>query len=173
MENTVVKSNVRPNHQKYFPDLPPYKLPSTGFMSNVPLSVLPYAEMARIDKPGFAVLWMVHVYGLLHAAIILQAPLSKVLYLVAFFAPACWLLMSVNFTWNDSCDPQYDRKVARTRHRPLARGAVSLPAAIAFDCVLAILLALFLVPLPQACTAYAVPMAIGCFIYPLAKRWTN
>ena len=153
--------------------LPPYKAPSTGLLSFVPTFLLPYAELARIDKPGFATLWIVHMFGILHAGIILQAPPSKVFYLIAYFFPACWFLMCLNFAWNDSCDPTYDRKVARTRHRPLVRGALSLSAAITFDCALALILAAFLIPLPRACRMYALPMAVGCFIYPLSKRWTN
>lgn len=120
-------SPFRSDESSYFPHLPPYKAPETGLLSYIPLSLLPYAELARIDKPGFAPVWLVHVFGILHAGIILQVPSSEVLYLVAFFIPACMVLMSINFAWNDSCDFQYDRKVARTRHRPLVRGAVSLP----------------------------------------------
>ena len=174
MGKTRIVPHVRSeHHSSFFPNLPPHRPPSTGLLSYVPHLLLPYAELARIDKAGFAVLWVVHVLGILHAGIILQAPLSEVLYLVAFFCPACEFLMFVNFAWNDSCDFQYDGKVARTRHRPLVRGAVSLPAAITFDCALTTILAAFLIPLPRACTMYAIPMAFGCFIYPLSKRWTN
>ena len=156
-----------------FPDLPPYTTPSTGLLSYVPESVLPYAELARIDKPGFIALWLVHAFGALHAGILMHSPSSEVQKRLAFFLVANEILMSVNFAWNDSCDSHYDAKVARTRHRPLVRGAISLPAALMFDAVLAVIMAAFLIPLPSACTMYAIPMAAGCFIYPLSKRWTN
>ena len=166
-------SCVRPDHTLPFPDLPAYKPHSAGLLSYVPLSCLPYAELARIDKPGFVAIWMIHLFGIIQAGIVMQAPLSEVLYLVAYFIPACEFFMSFNFAWNDTCDFQYDSKVARTRHRPLVRGAVSLPAALAFDCVLVAITALFLIPLPRACTVFAIPIGIGCLIYPLSKRWTN
>ena len=166
-------SDALSDRLSHFPDLPPYKAPSTGLLSYVPPLLLPYAELARLDKPGFVCVWMVHVFGVLHAGIILQAPPSEVLHLVAFFIPACELLMCLNFAWNDCCDFPYDKMVARTRYRPLVRGAVSLPAAIIFDCALAVLLAAFLLPLPRPCIMYAVPMAFGCYIYPFSKRWTN
>ena len=156
-----------------FPDLHPYTVPSTGLLSSVPLALLPYAELARIDKPGFALLWLVHIFGILHAGILLQTSLSEVLYMITFFFPACKVLMCVNFAWNDTCDVEFDGKVARTRHRPLVRKALSLPAALVFDCGLAIALAMFLLPLPRTCSIYAIPMALGCLIYPLSKRWTN
>ena len=160
-------------HFRPFPNLPSYKPPSSGLLSWIPPSILPYAELARLDKPGYAPLWMIHTYGILQAGVFLHAPPSKVFSLIAFFCTACELLMCANFAWNDSCDASYDGKVARTRHRPLVRGAVSLSASLIFDCVLAITLAAFLMPLPRACTMYAVPMALGCFLYPLSKRWTN
>ena len=156
-----------------FSHLPPYKAPNTGLLSYVPRLVLPYAELARIDKPGFALLWIVHTIGIVQAGIIMKTPLSELLHMVIFFLPACWVLMCVNFAWNDTCDFSYDAKVARTRHRPLVRGDVSPLAAITFDCALAAILAAFLIPLPRTCAVYAIPMALGCFIYPLSKRWSN
>ena len=162
-----------PNHQRIFDHLPQYEAPSTGLLTYVPNQLLPYAELARIDKPGLAPLWIVHSLGILQAGIILQAPPSVVFRLIAFFLPACEVLMCVNFAWNDTCDSEYDAKVARSRHRPLVRGAVTISAAIAFDLLLAVVMASFLVPLPWPCTMYAIPMALGCFIYPLSKRWTN
>lgn len=33
--------------------------------------------------------------------------------------------------------------------------------------------AAFLIPLPRPCAMYAIPMALGCFVYPLSKRWTT
>ena len=173
MGGSKVAPRTHPQNDSLFFDLPPYKAPSVGILSYVPHIILPYAELARIDKPGFITLWLVHAFGILHAGLILQAPLPEVLHLLAFFVAASAFLMSVNFAWNDSCDSHYDGKVARTRNRPLVRGAISLPAALAFVGALAAILAAFLFPLPRACTMYAIPMAIGCFIYPLSKRWTN
>ena len=173
MGRTSDLARPQPNHALSFPDLPPYEIPSSGILSYIPRFLLPYAELARIDKPGFAILWILHIIGILHAGILLQAPLSEILYLTVYFFPACEILMCVNFAWNDSCDSHYDAKVARTRHRPLVRGALDLRAAVMFDCALAIVLIFFLLPLPRACTMYAIPMSLSCFIYPLSKRWTD
>ena len=70
--------------------------------------------------------------------------------------------MSANLAWNDG-------KVARTRHRPRVRGALSLPAASTFD----VALALFPIPLPRIYTLYAIPIATSCLFHPLSKHWTN
>ena len=152
--------------------LPPYTAPRTGILSYMPQSVLPFAELARIDKPGFLALWLAHAFGILHVGVLLHVPVEQILRLLGFFVFASQLLMSANFAWNDTCDVRYDGKVARTRFRPLVRGAVSIPAALIFDTVLAASLALLLIPLPRACSMYAIPMAVGCFFYPLTKRWT-
>ena len=173
METTKALSQPQPNHASPFPDLPAYKPPSTGLLSYIPPVLLPYVELARVDKPGFAPMWAVHVVGILQAGIILRASLAEIIHLTIYFIPACEFLASINFAWNDTCDYRYDGYVARTRHRPLVRGAVSLPAAVAFDGLLTAIMLLFLIPLPRACAAYAIPMSFGCLIYPLSKRWTN
>ncbi|KAL8725050.1 MAG: hypothetical protein Q9166_007604 [cf. Caloplaca sp. 2 TL-2023] len=158
---------------KPFSELPPYEAPSTGILRYVPVSILPFAELARIDKPGFAVLWFVHAFGVLHAGLLLQGPPSEILGTLIYFIVPCQIFMSVNFAWNDTCDINYDGKVARTRHRPLVRGAISFRTALVFDMALAAISMAFLVPLPRACAMYAIPMAVGCFVYPLSKRWSN
>ena len=173
MKEDTTPSPSQPRGKNTFHDLPPYTTPATGLLSYIPHYLLPYAELARLDKPGFIALWLVHAYGILHAGILLHTPLAKILRLLALFIPACEILMSVNFAWNDICDRDYDGEVARTRHRPLVRGALSLSASLAFVGVLAAGLIVFLVVLPQACLMYALPMAFGCFVYPLSKRWTE
>ena len=167
------KSASSSHNGTLLPDLPPYTTPTTGLLSYVPGSVLPYAVLARIDKPGFIPPWLVHAFGALHAGILMHSPSLEVLKMLAFFLVASEILVSVNFARNDSCDSHYDAKVARIRHRPLVRGALSLPAAVMFDAVLAVIMAAFLIPLPRVCAIYAIPMAAGCFVYPLSKRWTT
>lgn len=173
MEKGITAPRSKAEKDPLFADLPPYEVPTTGLLSYVPRFILPFAELARIDKPGFIALWLVHAFGILHAGLIIQVPPGEVLRSLAFFVVACQILMSVNFAWNDSCDSRYDGQVARTRHRPIVRGAISLPMALIFDAALATILAGLLTSLPQACTMCAIPMAFGCFVYPLSKRWTN
>jgi hypothetical protein len=76
-------------------------------------------------------------------------------------------------TVNDLLDRDFDRQVARTRHRPLASGALQPHHALAFlsaqlSMALSVLLAL---PLPAVAAGLAAtPLWAG---YPLAKRFTD
>lgn len=161
LDSTTFKSETR------------YQPPSVGVFAFFSERWRPYAELARLDKPGFALLWIVHLCGILLASILDPRPVDNVLKLAAFFLFACQVLMWLNFAWNDTCDVKFDRQVFRTRHRPLARNALTLPQAVVFDGLLACMLAAFLLPLPASCFIYAIPLAFGCFVYPLTKRFTN
>ena len=52
--------------------------------------------------------------------------------LMALFALGAVVMRGAGCTLNDIADRDYDRQVARTRLRPLASGAVSVPQAVAF-----------------------------------------
>ena len=76
---------------------------------------------------------------------------------------------------NDLWDRRIDPLVERTRQRPLATGAVSLPVAIALllVCLLAALAVLLALPASNRglCLALAVATLPPVLLYPSAKRW--
>ncbi|KAI4794332.1 para-hydroxybenzoate-polyprenyltransferase Coq2, partial [Aureobasidium sp. EXF-8845] len=153
-----------------------YEPPKSGFLSYLPSSFVPYAELIRIDKP-------VGTYYLLFPCIfstLLAAPLaspitapSTVLATSALFATGALVMRGAGCTINDLWDRNLDPKVARTRLRPIARGAVSPEAAIIFTgCQLLTGLAVLL-QFPIECFFYATPSLLLVSAYPLAKRVTN
>jgi 4-hydroxybenzoate polyprenyltransferase len=153
-----------------------YEPPKSGFLSYLPSSFVPYAELIRIDKP-------VGTYYLLFPCIfstLLAAPLaspitapSTVLATSALFATGALVMRGAGCTINDLWDRNLDPKVARTRLRPIARGAVSPEAAIIFTgCQLLTGLAVLL-QFPIECFFYATPSLLLVSTYPLAKRVTN
>lgn len=77
-------------------------------------------------------------------------------------------------TWNDTLDRAIDREASRTRSRPMARGAVSVPNALAFF-VFQIILGAGLVwrLLSWECVLWSTPVLVGGLIYPLGKRFTH
>ena len=158
----------------FFPHLPPYEPPKTGWLCRIPTSWLPYFQLMRWDRPhGFWYFWLPHVYGTVHAGILLHSAPSQLLKtnLILFFGT--WALRGATCTWNDTVDADFDRKVARTRNRAIARGAVSTSAANVFTLVQSVIAAGFLRLLPPPCFVYAIPSIIGWIAYPLAKRVTN
>ncbi|KAI2464375.1 putative 4-hydroxybenzoate polyprenyl transferase [Annulohypoxylon bovei var. microspora] len=159
----------------FFPSLPPYSDPTTGVVSVLPRPWIPYAQLMRLDRPaGFYAFYFPYLIGLAYAACVAPEPPEPLtlLKLAAILLPFNILLRGAACTWNDTVDQHFDRRVARTRHRPLARGAVSTTQANLFT--LAQILALYLfhgLDLLPPCTTSYTAIAVGLFgIYALMKR---
>lgn len=85
-----------------------------------------------------------------------------------------FLLRSYACVWNDNVDQDLDRKVARCRNRPIARGAVSTTGATIFTVVL-VALRLFLLQylLSTRCAIHGLVTTALVVIYPYLKRVSN
>ena len=156
--------------------LPDYILPKAGVLSYFPRSWVPYAELLRLDKPtGFLYLYFPCLFGTFLAAI-LAKPITPPFHLVAtnvLFFIGSILIRGLGCTWNDILDREVDRKVSRTRLRPMARGAVSVQDAVYYTLIqLAVILAL-LMKWSRMCFFYSIPLFVLTGLYPLAKRVTN
>ena len=93
--------------------------------------------------------------------------------LLAMFGVGAFAMRGAGCTINDLWDRDIDRQVERTRHRPLASGALGVPQALGFlglqlSAGLAVLLAL--PPYAVALGFCSVPLFS---LYPLAKRVTH
>lgn len=95
-----------------------------------------------------------------------KPPLS----LLLIFAAGSFLMRSAGVVFNDMADRAFDRQVTRTRSRPLASGALGLPAALATAGVL-ITLAAGLLTLLNTFTLLLSPVALAlAALYPFSKR---
>lgn len=74
--------------------------------------------------------------------------------------------------WNDNVDQDFDRQVARTRLRPIARGAVSTTQGHKFTVALLVAQIPFFMVLPADCAYHAIPINILFGAYALMKRIT-
>ena len=141
----------------------------TGWVARLPAAWVPYAELARADRPiGF---WLLFLPGLWSIA--LAAPdLSTGTRLIALFLLGSVAMRAAGCVVNDMWDRDLDRQVTRTASRPLASGALRMRHATMF---LAILLAIGLAILLQL-NGLAQAMGIASLglvaLYPLAKRVT-
>lgn len=107
-------------HDTASPLSPP---PSGTWVDRLPASWLPYAHLSRIEKPigtwllAWPCFW----------SIALAAPPGALpnLYMLGLFGAGSVLLRGAGCTVNDLWDRDLDRKVERTRTRPLASGAVT------------------------------------------------
>ena len=157
-------------------EIPAYTPPSSGFLSLLPSSWTPYAELMRVEKPaGLYAFYIPYLIGLGYGACLTSSVPSPthLLGLSGLFLVYCIILRGAACAWNDNVDQEFDRQVARTKLRPIARGAVSTTQGHIFT--IALLLAqipVFLV-LPTACVYHAIPINLLFGIYALMKRVTH
>ena len=92
-------------------------------------------------------------------------------YLILFFSGA-FLMRSAGCIVNDILDKEFDRRVFRTKNRPIASSKISIKLAIFYALVLCFLALLVLLNF----NTYTIILALGsmplAFTYPLMKRFT-
>ncbi|KAI1123752.1 UbiA-domain-containing protein [Nemania abortiva] len=174
-EKTMAGSNKNPV-ANYFPHLPAYSDPTTGVLSKLPRSWVPYAQLMRIDRPGgLYAFYFPYLIGLAYSACIVSPVPDPVelLCLAAILLPFNIVLRGAACTWNDTVDQDFDRRVVRCRHRPVARGAVSTSKAHLFTVLqLAVLYPVTVLCFPAACVPHFLFMVFLFGLYALMKRVT-
>ncbi|KAK6359534.1 Para-hydroxybenzoate--polyprenyltransferase, mitochondrial precursor (PHB:polyprenyltransferase) [Orbilia brochopaga] len=157
-------------------DLRPYEPPTTGILSYLPPRIVPYAELIRLDKPtGGLYLFYPCVWSTLMAAT-MASPISPPLAVAStifLFGSGAFVMRSAGCTINDFWDRGFDKHVWRTRHRPIARGAVSPKSAFFFaggQCLVGLGV---LLQFPVEAILCGLPSIVLVCTYPLAKRITN
>ena len=118
------------------------------------------------------IIYSPYFFGTLFAAAVSQPHLSPqslfktdVILLIATV-----LLRGGAVAFNDIADRDIDGKVARTRHRPMARKAISVHNGFIFVAAQA---ALWLVIMVQLAPGYAIPLLGLVGLYPYSKRVTD
>lgn len=156
------------------PKLPAYQAPQTGFISYLPQSWIPYAELMRLDKPaGTYYLFFPCIFStLLAASYTASAPFSVLTTTLCFFSGAL-IMRGAGCTINDLWDRNLDPHVTRTRLRPIARGAITPSKALVFTAFELSAGLGVLLQLPTSCLYYGIPSLILVVTYPLAKRVTH
>lgn len=139
-----------------------------GVLARLPAALRPYAVLARLDRPaGWWLLYLPGVWGIVLAGAPWPQPR-----LLALFLVGAVVMRAAGCVVNDLWDRDIDRKVERTRGRPLASGAVRPLQALAF---LALLLAIglgILLQLNAPAVALGAAALLPVAVYPLMKRIT-
>ena len=92
----------------------------------------------------------------------------NILYL---FILGAFLMRSAGCIVNDLCDYKYDKKVIRTKNRPLATGAVSKIEALLLLLFLLLLSLVILFQFNKKTILFGIILIIPIVIYPLTKRF--
>jgi 4-hydroxybenzoate polyprenyltransferase len=140
-----------------------------GLVAALPERLRPYVLLARFDRPIGA--WLLFWPGA-WAIVLADGLAGDAWRLLLLFAIGALAMRGAGCVYNDIVDRDLDRKVARTRSRPLASGRISLKAAWAFLvglCLIGLVILLQLDPLAQIMAlASLAPVAA----YPFMKRIT-
>jgi 4-hydroxybenzoate polyprenyltransferase len=140
-----------------------------GWVSRLPRGWMPYALLARLDRPIGS--WLLFLPGL-WSILLARVPVWRSVWLIAFFLVGAVLMRSAGCVVNDMWDREMDQRVTRTASRPLASGAVGMREAALF--LAALLLASLLILLQLNTLAQLLGVASLALVatYPLAKRVT-
>ena len=131
-----------------------------------------FVELTRLQKPiGYMLLFWPCAWGLTLAYDFSKDLGNYFFYLVLFFLGAI-LMRSAGCIVNDILDKEYDKKVSRTKNRPIASGKISNKVAIFYTIILCLSALLVLLNFNN----YTIILALGsmplAFTYPLMKRYT-
>jgi 4-hydroxybenzoate polyprenyltransferase len=141
--------------------------------SRAPLWLQPYLRLARIDRPiGWWLLLLPCWWSTALAADVAGKPYPDPLLLILFWLGSV-AMRGAGSTYNDIVDRDLDRKVERTRNRPMASGAVSVKAGLLF-CLMQCLIGLgVLFSLNGFSVLLGVCSVIPVLAYPFMKRITS
>jgi 4-hydroxybenzoate polyprenyltransferase len=141
-----------------------------GWVARLPAPWRPYALLARFDRPIGS--WLLVLPGFW--AFALAAPnWAEGLRLTLLFGIGAVAMRGAGCVVNDLWDRDLDRRVERTRGRPLAAGAVSPFQALLFLAALSLVGLLVLLQLNAAAILLGFASLLPIVLYPLAKRVTN
>jgi 4-hydroxybenzoate polyprenyltransferase len=138
-----------------------------GWIEHLPARLVPYAVLARWDRPIGS--WLLLLPGWWALAL---APGWPDLRLVALFALGAVAMRGAGCVINDLIDRDLDARVERTRQRPLASGRLGVPQALAFLALQSLVGALVLLAFNRFAIGLALASLPLIVIYPLMKRIT-
>ena len=131
-----------------------------------------FIDLIRLKKPiGFMLLFWPCAWGLT-LAYDLSQDLNKYLFYLLLFFLGSVLMRSAGCIVNDVLDREFDKKVFRTKNRPIASEKISVKLGILYTLILCFLAFLVLLNF----NLFTIILALGsmplAFTYPLMKRYT-
>ena len=131
-----------------------------------------FIDLTRLKKPiGYMLLFWPCAWGLTLAYDFSKDLDNYFFYLVLFFLGAV-LMRSAGCIVNDILDKEYDKKVARTKNRPIASGKISNKLAIFYTIILCLTALFVLLNFNNYTIILALSSMPLAFTYPLMKRFT-
>ena len=131
-----------------------------------------FIDLIRLKKPiGFMLLFWPCAWGLTIAYDFSNSFKNYFFYLLLFFLGAV-LMRSAGCIVNDILDKEFDKKVERTKNRPITSNRISIGLGIFYSATLCFLALLVLLNFNKITIILALGSMPLAFTYPLMKRFT-
>ena len=131
-----------------------------------------FIELTRLNKPiGFMLLFWPCSWGLAYAYLI-YSNLNQLIYFLILFFLGSVLMRSAGCIFNDIVDKDYDKRVKRTKIRPIASGLITVKKSLLYVMVLCALAFLILIQFNLLTIIIGMSSMALAFSYPFMKRIT-
>ena len=145
-------------------------MPEKGWWDKLPKKYHKWIRLGRFDRPIGS--WLLLLPCLWTLPIFLNS-ITDVIEIYFIFIIGAFSMRAAGCTINDLWDKDIDKKISRTRHRPIASGEVSIKEAFIFLMILLTISLLCLVNLNKFTWLIALSSLPLIVLYPLAKRVTK
>ncbi len=131
-----------------------------------------FVQLTRLNKPiGYMLLFWPCAWGLTYANYLNQNTDLYIYYLFLFFLGSV-LMRSAGCIFNDIVDKDYDKKVRRTKLRPIASGKISVSRSLTYVIILCLIALIILVQFNFITITLGLGSMFLAFAYPFMKRIT-
>ena len=145
-------------------------MPENGWWSFLPKKAVKWIRLGRFDRPvGF---WLLLLPGWWTLPLS-NISLNECIKLMIIFFIGSVMMRAAGCTINDLWDKDIDRKINRTKDRPIASGEITTAGAVIFLLLMLIISLFCLVQLNTNTWLIALASIPLIIIYPLAKRFTK
>ena len=131
-----------------------------------------FIKLTRLSKPiGIMLLFWPCSWGLAYAYSI-DKNLNQLLFFLLLFFLGSVLMRSAGCIVNDIVDRDIDKKVQRTKNRPLASNLISIKLSLVYTAILCVLAFLILIQFNELTIILGFASMLLAFSYPFMKRVT-
>jgi len=131
-----------------------------------------FIKLSRLNKPiGFMLLFWPCSWGLAFAYSVNQNTNLFLFYLILFLLGSI-LMRSAGCIFNDIIDKDFDKKVNRTKKRPIAAGKISVAQSFSYVIILCLIAFLILIQFNFLTIMLGMSSMLLAFSYPFMKRIT-
>jgi 4-hydroxybenzoate polyprenyltransferase len=132
----------------------------------------PYLRLSRLDRPIGSWLLLMPCWWSAALATGVARDISQLPLILALFFVGAFVMRGAGCTWNDITDRDLDALVERTRSRPIPAGQVSVPQALVFLVVQALIGLIVLLQFNRVAVITGIAALAIVVVYPFMKRIT-